>query len=118
MKYSIEDILQDDVKKVEVTRFFPKAEEPVYVAIKRLPSRYQYHVTSSMSDGWYKDEQAYMGVRKTILLHGVVLDDFPLEKWDEETISSLEEGKGAFLDFLISAITEFNRPLAQTKNEA
>jgi len=118
MKYDIEDILQDETKKLDVSQFFPKAEEKVFVTIKRLPSQHQYHVTACMADGTFKGEKEYMEARKTVLLHGIVKEDFPLEKWDEEVIEKLEESKGQFLDFLINEISEFNRPLAQRKNEA
>ena len=116
MKYTIDDILNDETKKIDVSEFFPKATERVIMKTKRLAAKYQYHITRAMEGAEFKGEKEYMDARKMILLNGIVMDDdFPIDKWDSETIDWLEENRGKFIDFLIIEISEFNRPLALRK---
>jgi len=119
MKYTIDDILNDETKEIDVSEFFSRAkesEEKVIIRLKRLSAKYQYHITRSMEGAEFKGEKEYMDARKMILLNGIVMDDdFPMEKWDSGTIDWLEENRGQFLDFLVTEISEFNRPLALKK---
>lgn len=120
MKYTIDDILLNETKDIDVTSFFPAAkekDETLFITVKRLLAKHEY-VVSIKTRGNFQSEKEYMDVRKVILLNGVEVNDkFPLARWDEETIDQLEENKSIFLDFLIKEITDFNRPLARRKDQ-
>jgi len=118
MKYTTDDILNNETKELDISAFFPGAEEKVIMRMKRLSAKDQYHITACMRERTFKGEQEYLNARKTVLLNGIVQDeDFPMEKWDAATIDLLEENKSQFLDYLVSEISDFNRPLAEKKSE-
>lgn len=125
MKYTIDDLRISDTKDIDVTRFFPTAEDPVIITIRRLPTKKRNDVVALMMMGQRiktdKEEGSveitdtgwYQKTREIELLNGVIINEgFPFEQWNEQFIDEIDGRCPEFIQLLQDEIQEFNRPLA------
>lgn len=128
MKYTISDMRISETREVEVTGFFPKAEGRVVMRIRRLTNEKRNEVLALTVRGQIRREDGSIEIKDTSwltkartiqLLHGVdaKAEDFPFERWDEQTIKEIDERNPEFITVLSDAIQEFNSPLAERSGE-
>jgi len=131
VKYTIDDLREAETKDLDVTQFFPKAKESVFITIRRLESGFHNRVINFLALARYEIEQAkengipssqadlsgWDAARLETILGGVVIDDkFPFEQWDKETIKAAEQRNPSFISFLYTNIQGLDRPLAEKMN--
>jgi hypothetical protein len=131
MKYKIAELRDAEYREVDITEFFPSAQEKVIVKVRRLTEKKRNDVVALMMRGQsVKAETKETGEmtildtgwfqkgREIELLNGVIIDDsFPFEKWDIAFIDELDERCPELIRKIHDAIQEFNRPLARKSAE-
>jgi len=107
MKYNVDSIKMSETKEVDISEYIPSATEPVTGAGGGEGNTIEIKNTE-----WFTE------ARKIELLNGVLVDDnFPFEKWDEQTIDEIDERCPELIQYLQDEIQEFNRPLAVKNKE-
>jgi hypothetical protein len=123
MKFKVGDFRASETKKVDIRRFIPVATEPVLIRIKRYSERVRTRIAQLMLKGQRLDQKTeelilsetdFVEETKDItLLEGIVVNgDFPFERWDKAFIAELGVQCPEIIEYLLSEIREFNRPLA------
>ena len=115
----LDDIVPVETKNLDITRFFKDKSKKVVIQIRH----YTYgekmklaQMISSEEPGKVKVENL-KDVIYLELLYGVVKETSPFGGWDNFLIEELDKRNPELIEFIHTAVREYNSPLAEKSAE-